>query len=61
MNASFAWATKDLGNQIPFNTLGFHSDNGSQYINKAVAILLAKMRGRRPGCIFQPIVDGVSG
>jgi len=30
--------------QFPFEILGFHSDNGSEYINKTVASLLEKMR-----------------
>lgn len=35
---------KDLTNQFPFEILGFHSDNGSEYINRTVATLLEKMR-----------------
>jgi transposase InsO family protein len=35
---------KDLMDQFPFEILGFHSDNGSEYINKTVATLLEKMR-----------------
>lgn len=35
---------KDLINQFPFEILGFHSDNGSEYINRTVATLLEKMR-----------------
>lgn len=35
---------KDLMDQFPFEILGFHSDNGSEYINKTVANLLDKMR-----------------
>jgi transposase InsO family protein len=35
---------KDLMDQFPFEILGFHSDNGSEYINKTVASLLEKMR-----------------
>jgi hypothetical protein len=31
-------------NAFPFNVLGFHSDNGSEYINKRVAGLLEKLR-----------------
>ena len=30
--------------QFPFEILGFHSDNGSEYINKQVAALLEKLR-----------------
>jgi transposase InsO family protein len=29
--------------QFPFRILGFHSDNGSEFINKTVAELLDKM------------------
>jgi transposase InsO family protein len=35
---------QDLMEQFPFEILGFHSDNGSEYINKTVATLLEKMR-----------------
>ncbi len=35
---------QDLMDQFPFGILGFHSDNGSEYINKTVATLLEKMR-----------------
>jgi len=35
---------KELIDQFPFKILGFHSDNGSEYINKTVATLLEKMR-----------------
>lgn len=35
---------KDLMEQFPFEILGIHSDNGSEYINKTVAKLLEKMR-----------------
>lgn len=35
---------QDLMEQFPFEILGFHSDNGSEYINKTVAALLEKMR-----------------
>jgi transposase InsO family protein len=30
--------------QFPFRILGFHSDNGSEYVNRAVAGLLEKLR-----------------
>lgn len=33
----------DLLNLFPFTILGFHSDNGSEYINKVVAKLLNKL------------------
>jgi len=32
--------------QFPFTIMGFHSDNGSEYVNKAVAELLNKMMVR---------------
>ena len=35
---------KALMDQFPFEILGFHSDNGSEYVNKVVATLLEKMR-----------------
>ena len=35
---------KDMMEQFPFEILGFHSDNGIEYINKTVASLLEKMR-----------------
>ena len=35
---------QDLMEQFPFKILGFHSDNGSEYINKTVASLLEKLR-----------------
>ena len=35
---------EDLIDQFPFEILGFHSDNGSEYINKTVATLLEKLR-----------------
>ena len=34
----------ELIEQFPFQILGFHSDNGSEYINKKVATLLDKLR-----------------
>ena len=30
--------------QFPFEIVGFHSDNGSEYINKQVSALLEKLR-----------------
>ncbi len=36
-------ALEDLLSQFPFKLLGFHSDNGSEYINKRVAELLDKL------------------
>jgi len=37
-------ALKQLLETFPFAVLGFHSDNGSEYINKRVAELLEKLR-----------------
>jgi len=34
---------ENLIQAFPFNILGFHSDNGSEYVNKRVADLLAKL------------------
>ena len=36
-------ALEDALSQFPFHLLGFHSDNGSEYINKRVAELLQKL------------------
>lgn len=37
-------ALEQMLNDFPFILLGFHSDNGSEYINKRVAKLLEKLR-----------------
>lgn len=37
-------ALEQLLESFPFTVLGFHSDNGSEYINKRVAELLEKLR-----------------
>ena len=37
-------ALEQLLENFPFQILGFHSDNGSEYINKTVAELLEKLR-----------------
>lgn len=37
-------ALEQLLDTFPFQVLGFHSDNGSEYINRAVAALLEKLR-----------------
>jgi transposase InsO family protein len=34
----------DILEQFPFRVLGFHSDNGSEYVNEVVAELLEKLR-----------------
>ncbi|MFP4642683.1 MAG: integrase, partial [Dehalococcoidia bacterium] len=33
----------EMLNQFPFTTVGFHSDNGSEFVNKVVAELLDKL------------------
>jgi transposase InsO family protein len=38
---------KDMIKQFPFVILGFHSDNGSEYINRTVATLLEKLRAEQ--------------
>ncbi|WP_297840038.1 DDE-type integrase/transposase/recombinase [Pseudomonas sp.] len=35
---------EDMMRQFPFRILGFHTDNGSEFINKTVAQLLEKLR-----------------
>ncbi|HEV2323457.1 MAG TPA: transposase family protein, partial [Terracidiphilus sp.] len=35
---------EDMMRQFPFRILGFHSDNGSEFINRTVAQLLEKLR-----------------
>lgn len=37
-------ALEQLLDSFPFSVLGFHSDNGLEYINKRVAELLEKLR-----------------
>ena len=34
---------EDLINQYPFKIINFHSDNGSEYVNRVIAKLLNKM------------------
>ena len=41
---------KDLIEQLPFVILGFHSDNGSEFINKQVAQLLNKLLIQQTKC-----------
>ena len=41
---------KDLLNQFPFTIINFHSDNGSEYINKVVAELLNKLLINQTKC-----------
>jgi transposase InsO family protein len=37
-------ALEHILDQVPFNVLGIHADNGSEYINRTVARLLDKLR-----------------
>lgn len=57
---------EDLIGQFPFQILNFHSDNGSEYINKTVAKLLEKLRisqtkSRSRHCNDQALVEGKNG
>jgi hypothetical protein len=52
--------------QFPFRILGFHSDNGSEYINKVVAKLLNKLlaeqtKSRPRRCNDNALVEGKNG
>jgi len=52
--------------QFPFRVLGFHSDNGSEYINHTVAGLLEKLRieftkSRANHCQDNALVEGKNG
>lgn len=56
----------DLIAQFPFRVLGFHSDNGSEYINKIVAKLLNKLlieqtKSRARRCNDNALVEGKNG
>lgn len=57
---------EDLIEQYPFRIHNFHSDNGSEYINKVVAKLLDKLRisqtkSRSRRCNDQALVEGKNG
>jgi hypothetical protein len=57
---------KDLLSQYPFTILGFHSDNGSEYVNKVVVELLNKLlieftRSRARHSNDQALVEGKNG
>jgi transposase InsO family protein len=57
---------EDLIEQYPFRILGFHSDNGSEYINKVVAQLLNKLligqtKSRARHCNDNALVEGKNG
>lgn len=52
--------------QFPFKILGFHSDNGSEYINKIIAKLLNKLlvdqtKSRARHCNDNALVEGKNG
>ncbi len=52
--------------QFPFRILGFHSDNGSEYINKLIAKLLNKLlieqtKSRTRHCNDNALVEGKNG
>lgn len=56
----------DLLNQYPFVILGFHSDNGSEYINRVVAELLNKLlieqtKSRPRHCNDNALAEGKNG
>lgn len=57
---------EDLIAQFPFKIKGFHSDNGSEYINKTVAELLGKLliaqtKSRSRHCNDNALVEGKNG
>ena len=57
---------EDALEQFPFDILGFHSDNGSEYINKVVAALLNKLlirqtKSRARHCNDNALVEGKNG
>ena len=57
---------EDLIEQYPFVILGFHSDNGSEYINKVAAALLNKLliqqtKSRARHCNDNALVEGKNG
>ena len=57
---------EDLILQFPFKIINFHSDNGSEYINKTVAKLLNKLiisqtKSRSRKCNDQALVEGKNG
>lgn len=57
---------EDILNQFPFRIIEFHSDNGSEYINKIVAALLNKLliyqtKSRARHCNDNALVEGKNG
>lgn len=64
--AHLAPLLENLLGQFPFRILGFHSDNGSEYINKVVARLLNKLmaeqtKSRSRHCNDNALVEGKNG
>ena len=45
---------EELLERFPFRILGFHTDNGSEYINRHVAKLLNKLPGLEHQIKFSP-------
>ena len=57
---------KDLIDQFPFKLINFHSDNGSEFINKVVAKLLNKLliqqtKSRARHCNDNALIEGKNG
>ncbi len=57
---------EDIIEQLPFRILNFHSDNGSEYINKIVAALLNKLlicqtKSRARHCNDNALAEGKNG
>lgn len=57
---------EELIAQFPFRILGFHSDNGGEYINRVVAALLGKLlidqtKSRARHCNDNALVEGKNG
>lgn len=57
---------ENLLKQFPFKIINFHSDNGSEYINKVVAKLLNKLlikqtKSRPRHCNDNPLAEGKNG
>lgn len=57
---------QELLRQFPFRIVGFHSDNGSEYINQVVARLLTKLlikqtKSRARHCNDNALVEGKNG
>lgn len=57
---------QDLLDQFPFRNIGFHSDNGAEYINAIVAkllnkLLIAQTKSRARHCNDNALVEGKNG